>query len=169
MSYIHMITGGERSGKSSYAERIALELSSTPTYVATARIWDEEFRLRVLNHQHRRGAEWTNLEVEKHLSQHDFTGQVVLVDCVTLWATNFFFDLEGRLEEALSLLQAELDALARQDAHFIFVTNEIGMGGVSMDATQRRFTELQGWLNQYLANLAQRVTLMVSGIPLQVK
>lgn len=169
MAYIHLITGGERSGKSSYAERLALEASSTPIYIATARVWDEEFALRVKRHQDRRGAEWTNIEEEKYLSRHMLSGRVVLIDCLTLWATNFFFDLKADVTKALEALRAEFDALAQQDAHLIMVTNEIGMGGISMDATQRRFTELQGWLNQYIASRADEVTLMVSGIPVHIK
>lgn len=170
MTRVHLITGGERSGKSTYAERLALEASDHPVYLATARIWDEEFRQRVDLHQQRRGACWENIEEEKHPSRHDLSGRTVLLDCVTLWATNFFFDLDALVDDALTALKQEFDALLEQhDLNLIIVTNEIGMGGVSPDATQRRFTSLQGWFNQYIAERADRVTLMVSGIPLQVK
>ena len=95
MKQIILITGGARSGKSSYAERLALSLSPNPVYLATSRIWDEEFRQRVLRHQANRGPEWTNIEEEKELSRHSLQGRVVLIDCVTLWCTNYFFDLEA--------------------------------------------------------------------------
>ena len=78
MSYIHLITGGERSGKSTYAESEALRLSPHPVYLATARIWDEEFRQRILRHQERRGPEWTNIEEDVHLSQHDLLDAEVM-------------------------------------------------------------------------------------------
>ena len=169
MTTIHLITGGERSGKSAYAEAEALRLSPQPVYIATARIWDEEFAERVRRHQARRGAEWTNIEEEKALSRHKLAGRTVLIDCVTLWATNFFFDLEQDIDRALQEMKAELERLFAQDAHFILVTNEIGLGGVPMDAVQRRFTDLQGWINQYIAARADRVTLMVCGIPVPVK
>lgn len=169
MTTIHLITGGERSGKSAYAETEALRLSSQPVYIATARIWDEEFAERVRRHQARRGAEWTNIEEEKAFSRHLLSGRTVLIDCVTLWATNFFFDLEQDIDRALQEMKAELERLFAQDAHFILVTNEIGLGGVPMDAVQRRFTDLQGWINQYIAARADRVTLMVCGIPVPVK
>lgn len=169
MAYIHLITGGERSGKSRYAERIALGMSPNPIYLATARIWDEEFRERVRLHQERRGDEWTNIEEEKYLSKLELRDRTVLIDCVTLWATNFFFDNGGSVEPALALLKAEFDRLCLVDTNLIIVTNEIGLGGVSLDATQRRFTSLQGWLNQYIAERADRVTFMVSGIPMQIK
>lgn len=169
MTTIHLITGGERSGKSTYAEAEALGLSPQPVYIATARIWDEEFAERVRRHQARRGTEWTNIEEEKALSRHPLSGRTVLIDCVTLWATNFFFDLEQDIDRALQEMKAELERLFVQDAHFILVTNEIGLGGVPMDPVQRRFTDLQGWINQYIAARADRVTLMVCGIPVPVK
>lgn len=169
MTTIHLITGGERSGKSTYAEAEALRLSPQPVYIATARIWDEEFAERVRRHQERRGPEWTNIEEEKALSRHELSGRTVLIDCVTLWATNFFFDLEQDIDRALEEMKAELERLFAQEAHFILVTNEIGLGGVPVDAVQRRFTDLQGWINQYIAARAHRVTLMVCGIPVPVK
>lgn len=169
MSYIHLITGGERSGKSTFAEETALSLAERPVYVATARVWDAEFEDRVRLHQERRTERWDNIEEEKLLSRHDFTGRVVLVDCVTLWGTNYFFDLNSEVHLALMAMQEEFDRLTEQDAHFIFVTNEIGMGGVSEHQVQRRFTELQGWMNQYIAQRADRVTLMVCGLPMEVK
>ena len=81
MKKIILITGGERSGKSVYAENLALGLSDRPVYLATARIWDEEFRQRVAIHRERRGPQWTNIEEEKWLSRHRLEGRTVLVDC----------------------------------------------------------------------------------------
>ncbi len=169
MKRIILITGGERSGKSTYAETLALSLSSSPVYMATARIWDEEFRQRVLRHQARRGKEWTNIEEEKHLSKHAVEGRVVLIDCVTLWATNFFYELKADVGRSLEAAKQEFDRFTAQDATFIFVTNEIGMGGTSGNEIQRKFTDMLGWLNQYLAAKADEVVLMVSGIPVKIK
>lgn len=169
MRTIILITGGSRSGKSTKAEEMALALSDHPVYLATARIWDEEFRERVRCHQARRGPQWTNIEEEKYLSRHDLHGRVVLVDCLTLWCTNFFFDLDSDVDRSLEAVKAELDRFLDQDATFILVTNEIGMGGTSTNAVQRKFTDLQGWMNQYAASLADRVILMVSGIPVTIK
>lgn len=166
---IMLIIGGQRSGKSRYAQDLALSLTPNPVYLATSRIWDEEFRQRVLRHQADRGPEWTNIEEEKLLSRHDLTGRVVVIDCVTLWCTNFFFDNQGQVEASLEQIKREFDALVRQDATFLFVTNELGLGGVPMDETQRKFTDLQGWVNQYIASKADKVVLMVSGIALKIK
>ena len=169
MGKIVLITGGARSGKSAYAEQMALALSEAPVYLATARIWDEEFRERVRRHQERRGPQWTNIEEEKYLSRHPVAGRVVLVDCLTLWCTNFFFDLESQVDAALTAAREEFDRFTAQDATFLFVTNEIGMGGTSDNEIQRKFTDLQGWMNQYAAARADEVVLMVSGIPVKIK
>ncbi len=168
MKKIILITGGQRSGKSQYAEHLALSLSPHPVYMATAHVWDDEFRQRVLKHQERRGPEWENIEEEKTLSNHDLTGRVIVIDCITLWCTNFFFELQD-VDKALFALKAEFDRFTAQDATFIFVTNEIGSGGISDNAVQRQFTDLQGWMNQYVASRADEVTLMVCGIPLSVQ
>ena len=175
MKRIVLITGGQRSGKSQYAERLALSLTDHPVYLATAHIWDEEFRQRVLVHQQRRGPQWTNIEEERALSRHDVSGRVVVIDCITLWCTNFFFSPDKAeweqpsVDDALQALKAEFDRFTSQDATFIFVTNEIGSGGVSENAIQRRFTDLEGWMNQYVAARADEVVLMVSGIPVVIK
>lgn len=166
---ITLVTGGQRSGKSSYAQRLALSLTPHPVYMATSRIWDDEFRKRVERHQRDRGPEWTNIEEEKFLSRHDVTGRVIVIDCVTLWSTNFFFDNNSDVELSLALLKEEFTQFTRQQAHFIFVTNEIGLGGVATDEIQRKFTDLQGWFNQYIARQADQVVLMVSGIPVKIK
>lgn len=167
--HILLVTGGQRSGKSDFAQNRALEMSKHPVYLATSRIWDEEFRQRVLRHQANRGPEWTNVEEEKFLSRLDLAGRVIVIDCVTLWCTNFFFDNNSVVDISLQQIKEEFDAFVRQDAYFIFVTNELGLGGVSVDDTQRRFTDLQGWVNQYIASKADEVVLMVSGIPVPVK
>ena len=180
MKKLILITGGQRSGKSEYAERLALQMSSTPIYLATSRIWDDEFRQRVDMHKARRGSQWTNIEEEKYLSRHDVTGKVVLVDCVTLWATNFFFDLQhesmrsakaaaAHVDRTLEELKSEFKKFTSQDAIFIFVTNEIGSGGVSDNEIQRKFTDVEGWMNQFIAAQADEVILMVSGIPVKIK
>ncbi|MDR2119227.1 MAG: bifunctional adenosylcobinamide kinase/adenosylcobinamide-phosphate guanylyltransferase [Tannerellaceae bacterium] len=169
MKQIILITGGARSGKSAYAEKLALSLSPHPVYLATARIWDEEFKQRVQRHRSMRGPEWTTIEEDRELSRHTLTGRVAVIDCVTLWNTNFFYDLQADIDLALEALQSEFDAFTAQEATFIFVTNETGMGGISENALQRRFTDLQGWFNQYIARRADQVYLMVSGIPLQIK
>ena len=169
MKKIILVTGGQRSGKSTKAEELALQLSPHPVYLATAHIWDEEFRARVQKHQERRGPEWTNIEEEKYLSKHDLTGRVVVIDCVTLWLTNWISTETTDIDTILTVAKQEFDKFTTPDATYIFVTNEIGLGGVSTNQLQRRFTDLQGWMNQYIAQKADEVILMVSGIPVKIK
>lgn len=175
MKKIILITGGQRSGKSVYAEKLALSLSDNPVYLATAHVWDDEFKERVRKHQERRGEQWTNIEEEKYLSKHDIYNKVIVIDCVTLWCTNFFFDREADADtqpivsEALEEIKKEFDKFTDKDNTFIFVTNEIGSGEVSGNAVQRRFTDMQGWMNQYVASKADEVIMMVCGIPVKIK
>ena len=167
---IYLITGGERSGKSSYAQNLALKLSDTPIYVATARKWDDDFQNRIDRHQQERDERWTNIEKEKHLSEIDFSGKVALIDCVTLWLTNFFVDTKYDVDLSLEEAKKEFLTIANQEnATLIIVTNEIGMGVHAETHIGRKFTELQGWMNQFLASNADEVVLMVSGIPVKIK
>ncbi|MET0944398.1 MAG: bifunctional adenosylcobinamide kinase/adenosylcobinamide-phosphate guanylyltransferase [Flavobacterium sp.] len=167
---IYLITGGERSGKSSYAQNLALKLSDAPMYVATARKWDDDFQNRIDRHQQERDERWTNIEKEKNLSEIDFSGKVALIDCVTLWLTNFFVDTKYDVPLSLEEAKKEFLAMAKQEnVTLIIVTNEIGMGVHADTHIGRKFTELQGWMNQFLASNADEVVLMVSGIPVKIK
>ncbi len=110
-----------------------------------------------------------NIEEEKELSRHNVAGRVVVIDCVTLWCTNFFMEFDSNVASSLEAVKKEFDKFTQQDATFIFVTNEIGWGGVSENKLQRKFTDLQGWTNQYIASHADDVYLMASGIPVKIK
>lgn len=167
---IYLVTGGERSGKSSYAQNLALELSNHPIYVATARKWDDDFQIRINRHQLERDQRWTNIEEEKYLSKIDFSEKTALIDCVTLWLTNFFVDTKNDVDLSLEEAKKEFEAIANQkDTNIIIVTNEIGMGVHAETHIGRKFVELQGWMNQFLASKADQVILMVSGIPVKIK
>jgi len=169
MAHIIFVTGGQRSGKSRWAEEKALELSDNPIYLATSRIWDDEHAARIQRHKDDRDDRWENIEEEKNISKYNFTNRLVLIDCITLWLTNFFFDNDSNIDVALNLAKEEVNKLKKQDATFIIVTNEIGLGGMPQNPVQRKFTDLQGWMNQYIAQQANEVNLMVSGIPVKVK
>jgi adenosylcobinamide kinase/adenosylcobinamide-phosphate guanylyltransferase len=166
---IHLITGGARSGKSSYAQELALSLAADPVYVATAKVWDDDFEARVKRHQQDRGPEWTNFEEQLYVSLLPLEGRVAVIDCVTLWLTNFFVQHQQHVETALYSIQQEINALNKKNATIIIVTNEIGMGVHAETEAGRKFTDLQGWANQYIAERAQKVVLMVSGIPVTIK
>ncbi len=168
--HIILVTGGQRSGKSLFAEGLALQHSNAPIYVATAEIHDEEMRRRVAKHRERRGPNWTTVDEPLDISRHDFSGRTVLIDCVTLWASNHLFAAGEDAEKALSRLTQQVDEIANYDnSTIIFVTNEIGLGGTSPNPLQRKFTDLQGSINQYIASKAHTVYLVVSGIPVMIK
>ena len=163
------ISGGARSGKSSFAQKIALEKSANPVYVATARIWDDDFAKRVARHKAERGPEWTSLECEQNVHLLPLENHVVVIDCVTLWLTNLFmFDHED-IEKTLAAFKTEIDAILNLKGTFIIISNEIGMGVHADTELGRKFTDLQGWANQYVAAKADEAILMVSGLPLILK
>jgi adenosylcobinamide kinase/adenosylcobinamide-phosphate guanylyltransferase len=168
-SRIIFITGGARSGKSRYAQELALQLSRQPVYVATARKWDAEFQQRIQRHQNDRDERWTSIEEEKHISQLDLQDKVVVIDCVTLWLTNFFLDNKYDIDQCLSVCKQEIQQLQQQAGTFIIISNEIGMGVHAETEIGRKFTDLQGWMNQYIAAVADKVVFMVSGIAMEIK
>ena len=166
---IIFITGGVRSGKSRYGQELALRLSSSPLYLATARRWDAEFEQRISRHRLERDERWTSIEEEKYISRLPLQGRVVLIDCVTLWITNFFADTKGDIDASLDACKNEIDRLCELDTTLIIISNEIGMGMHADTESGRKFSDLQGWINQYIAAKANQVTLMVSGIPVIIK
>ncbi|HEY9048070.1 MAG TPA: bifunctional adenosylcobinamide kinase/adenosylcobinamide-phosphate guanylyltransferase [Ohtaekwangia sp.] len=166
---IILVTGGARSGKSRYAQERAKQTTDSPVYVATARQWDGDFQDRIKHHKQERGPEWTSYEEEKYVSNLALRGRVVVVDCITLWLTNFFIDHKQNIHTALTEFKQEIDKLATQEAIFIVVTNEIGMGVHAETEAGRKFVDLQGWANQYVASIASEVIFMVSGIPVKIK
>lgn len=166
---LYYITGGERSGKSRYAQELALSISPHPIYVATSRKWDEDFDERVKRHKEERDERWTTIEEEKHLGKLNLDGKVAVIDCVTLWLTNFFYDNKFGVEKSLAEAKAEFDLLKKQKATIIIISNELGMGVHAQTKMGRKFVELQGWMNQYLATGSDKAIFMVSGIPLIIK
>jgi len=166
---IYYITGGERSGKSSYAQKLAEELSPNPYYLATSRIWDADFKTRVDRHVSDRDERWTTLEEEKHLSTVIPKNTVVVIDCVTLWLTNFYADNKHDVSLCLQQVKEEIQKLSKLNTTLIIISNEIGMGVHAESQIGRKFTELQGWVNQEIAQISNKATFMVSGIPMPLK
>jgi len=171
----HFILGGARSGKSAYAEQLALQHGGAVSYLATARIGDREFAERVALHQARRPASWALIEAPLDLAgaldAAGQPGQVVLIDCLTLWLVNLLCppEAEAPLPDWQARIDAYAEALARTQATVLIVSNEIGLGVVPMGALTRRYVDELGRLNQRIAATCDRVTLMVAGIPMVVK
>lgn len=169
MAKITFITGGARSGKSRIAQKRAEELASNPLYLATAHIWDEDFEKRVNRHKADRGENWSCVEEERFLASHDFTGKVVVLDCITLWLNNIFYANNYDIDLSLTEAQQEWKKLITQEFTLLVVSNELGMGVHPENEAARKFADLQGWVNQMIAADADEVMLMVSGIEVKIK
>jgi adenosylcobinamide kinase/adenosylcobinamide-phosphate guanylyltransferase len=166
---IGLVLGGARSGKSRYAARVAASLSPAPVMLATSRVYDEDHAARIARHKADRGPEWTTIEEPKAIARAELAGRVVVVDCVTLWLTNFFADAGWQEEPAHEAARQELQRALAIDATWIFVSNELGMAPHAATHAARKFVDVQGFMNQELAAAADGVTLMVAGLPLPVK
>jgi adenosylcobinamide kinase / adenosylcobinamide-phosphate guanylyltransferase len=166
---IYFITGGERSGKSSHAQQLALRLSSNPVYLATAKQWDSDFQKRIARHKAERDSRWINIEEETYISKPLLVGKVVVLDCITLWLTNIFMAKKSDLDLSLDFAKQELANAFEIECTWIIISNEIGMGVHASTELGRKFVELQGWTNQFIAKAADEVYFMVSGLSLRVK
>ncbi|MDD5175318.1 MAG: bifunctional adenosylcobinamide kinase/adenosylcobinamide-phosphate guanylyltransferase [Sterolibacterium sp.] len=178
-----LILGGARSGKSALAEKRARASGLHVVYLATAETHDAEMTRRIEHHRARRPAEWGLVETPLHLAaalrQHAAADACLLVDCLTLWLSNLFFAghaaAQAEAGQAIdcALLadetQALLDLLPTLPGRIILVSNEVGWGIVPMEPVSRLFADEQGRLNQHVAAVAERVTLVAAGLPLELK
>jgi adenosylcobinamide kinase/adenosylcobinamide-phosphate guanylyltransferase len=164
-----LVLGGMRSGKSRHAESLIIASASPPwIYIATAQAFDAEMTERIAHHRARRGTGWQTVD-----APHDLAGAIgnappdtaLLVDCLTLWLTNRML-AEVDIEADTTALEK---ALAQRRGPTVLVSNEVGSGVVPDNALARRFADLQGRLNQRIAGRADRVVLVVAGLPLTVK
>lgn len=167
LAKLTLVLGGARSGKSRYAEDLIAALPPPWAYVATAQAGDAEMAERIATHRGRRGPQWRTLEAPRDLAAalQSCRAMPALVDCLTLWLSNLMLaeaDLDGEI--------AQLEtALVAMTAPAVLVANEVGSGIVPDHPLGRRFRDLQGLLNQRMAARADRVVLMVAGLPLMVK
>lgn len=170
----HLIIGGQRSGKSRQAERLAqqwlaADASRQVSVVATAVAWDEEMRERVARHQADRPAGMATIEEPLHLSRvlrdHAASHRLLLVDCLTLWLTNWLMPAEGTADRQAwrDECEALLTCLVELPSPVVFVSNEVGWGIIPMSSEVRHFVDELGRLNQAVAQRCAEVTLMVAG------
>lgn len=178
MAAITLITGGSRSGKSSFAQRLAEEQPGSRLFLATCPVTDPEMELRILRHvQDREKGNWTTVEEQVDLAgrlREAHRYDTVLIDCLTLWINNLMFEAAGRGHEIdEDRVQAESEqVLAAARAHpgtVILVTNEVGMGIVPDNPSARRYRDLIGRCNQCAGRAADRVYLVSCAIPIQIK
>jgi adenosylcobinamide kinase / adenosylcobinamide-phosphate guanylyltransferase len=169
------LIGGARSGKSRVAASLCSE-SARVAYIATARAEDDEMRARIARHRQDRPAHWTTFEEPLELAaqlgrlQHKY--EILLVDCLTVWLSNFIYRYRRLSPDALekaALAQVEEITAAARGVHLILVSNEVGSGIVPPTKVGRIFRDLQGTVNQRVAAASDHVFLMAAGIPLQIK
>lgn len=168
MNNLTLILGGASSGKSAFAERLALATGRAPVYLATGQAGDGEMSAKIARHQARRGPEWQLIEAPLDLApalQTFDSGHVVLLDCLTLWLSNHL-ELNHNIEVKTEHLLA---AIAASKTRVIAVSNEIGLGLVPAHALGRAFRDAQGLLNQRFAEAADTVTFVAAGLPLSLK
>lgn len=175
MNDITLILGGARSGKSVYAEKLANESNLPVTYIATAQVYDDEFKARVQHHKSRRPANWALIEEPHHLTQTladlSASNQCLIVDCLTLWLAQWICpDCNPPKDSSWQLEREEfLRLLQTFSGRIILVSNEVGMGIVPLGEINRQFQDEQGRLNQAVATVANNVTFIVAGLPIKLK
>jgi adenosylcobinamide kinase/adenosylcobinamide-phosphate guanylyltransferase len=167
---IEFVIGGARSGKSAYAQTTAEAMDGNLTYIATAEAKDDEMLERIKRHQQERGQRWTLLEEPLFLSNtiNNFSDKdVILVDCLTLWLTNWLCseNTDGWTNEKQDFLKQ----LTQSPASWFLVSNEVGLGVTPMGELSRQFVDESGTLHQQLAEVADRVTLVMFGLPQTLK
>ena len=164
-----LVLGGARSGKSRHAQALAEARSGELVFIATGQAFDEEMRDRIARHRADRGPRWRTVEAPTRLAEaigaEAAPGRVLLVDCLTLWTSNLLLADEP-LDPALSRLEA---AIRSATGALILVSNEVGWGIVPEHPLARRFRDLAGTVNQRVAAAADRVDLVVAGLPLRLK
>lgn len=185
MSNIILVTGGARSGKSSFAEELCKIQNNNTAYIATSVAFDDEMKDRIKKHQESRPSEWNTYEIYKDIhsivKELDEKHNTVLLDCLTLMVNNLMFtygidienanpdeinEIEDYIKEQLTKL---LEALKDTNLYFVIVTNEVGMGIVPENKLSRIYRDFVGRANQQIAKVSDEVYFVVSGIPMKVK
>lgn len=182
-STIILCSGGARSGKSEFAEQLALSLKGRKAYVATGQAFDDEMKDRIKKHQLRRGKEWITFEIPLYLHQNweqiKNVSDVILIDCLTMFTSNHVFAhgdintqedsnrIESIILEELRLLLQEINN--SNDKTVIFVTNEIGLGIVPENKLARYFRDITGRVNREVASAANKMYLTISGVTIELK
>jgi len=173
MSKVILVTGGARSGKSRFAEKLAQGFQPLRGYLATGQPGDAEMAERIARHRGRRGCEWHTVEeplqVAEAVTLNEGRFSVVLLDCITLWLSNLLFNCEGGAAEALLRVAEFTESFQALKTPLIIVTNEVGMGIVPEHPLARSFRDLAGEANEMIAARADEVYVSISGLPLKLK
>lgn len=168
---IHLVLGGARSGKSNYAQQLATDTELPVVYIATATELDAEMTARIAHHKRNRPQEWSVCEAPLNLIEtirnESKSEQTILVDCLTLWLNNQLFHFPH--QDFSALFDDLATACEKSKSTIILVANEVGLGIIPLGEVSRKFVDEAGRLNQTLAKLANKVTFVAAGLPLNLK
>lgn len=186
MAEIILVTGGARSGKSTYAEELAKNRGEKITYIATAKAIDKDMEDRIKKHKNQRPKEWSTIEKYKDFQELELYNEfnnsdTILIDCITIMVTNLLFeddidfdncdtDVIEEIEKKIFYeIDKLIDSINKNNKRAIIVTNEVGMGLVPSYRLGSIFRDIAGRVNQYLAKKSTEVYFTVSGIPIKIK
>ena len=185
MSKIVLVTGGARSGKSSFAEKLCIDRNNSTAYIATSVPFDGEMKYRVKKHQKSRPHDWKTYEIYKDvysiIKNISKNHKTVILDCITLLVNNLMFtydiDLENATSEEINNMEEYIkeqiimlfNEVKNTDLYFVNVTNELGMGIVPNNKLSRVYADIVGRINQYISSISDEVYFVVSGIPMKIK
>lgn len=185
MSKIILVTGGARSGKSSFAEQLCIDRNNSTAYIATSIPFDDEMKDRVQKHKDSRPENWETYEIYKDIysiiKEISNKHETVIMDCITLLVNNLMFTYDLDLDNASPYdINKMEDYIKKQiimlfeevkntELYFVNVTNELGMGVVPANKLSRVYTDIVGRINQYIASISDEVYFVVSGIPMKIK
>lgn len=185
MSKIILVTGGARSGKSSFAEKLCMDKNNSTAYIATSVPFDDEMKERIKKHKENRSKEWETYEIYKDIYSiiNDLSNnhETVIMDCVTLLVNNLIFTYDLNIDKATqdqinnleryikNQINKLIDEIKNTNLYFVFVTNELGMSVVPANKLSRVYTDIVGRMNQLIASQSDEVYFVVSGIPMKIK
>ena len=177
MSKVILVTGGARSGKSNFAEKLCKDQNNNTAYIATSIPFDDEMKERVKKHKESRPQNWKTYEIYKDIYTiiNDISKEhkTVILDCVTLLVNNLMFtyeiDIDNSTQDEINGLEKYIIEIKKTNLYFVIVTNELGLGGVSINKLTRIYTDIIGRINQQIATHSDEVYFVVSGIPMKIK
>lgn len=185
MSKVILVTGGARSGKSNFAEKLCKDQNNNTAYIATSIPFDYEMKERVKKHKESRPQNWKTYEIYKDIYTiiNDISKEhkTVILDCVTLLVNNLMFtyeiDIDNSTQDEINGLEKYIKEqvekllieIKKTNLYFVIVTNELGLGGVSINKLTRIYTDIIGRINQQIATHSDEVYFVVSGIPMKIK
>ena len=172
-SRVTFILGGARSGKSRLSQKLGESVPGKRLFIATAQPLDDEMEKRIESHKVSRGKNWKTveepLEISKVIWENEKEYGLILIDCLTVWVSNLLERFDQDEEKILKEVGRLEEAIKGSNIRFIIVSNEVGMGIVPDNKLARQFREFLGIVNQRMAELSERVILMVSGVPMVLK